>query len=149
MSRLITSVDLSGQLSKPSPAVLKFLSSPLPQARGHVGPPTPPTPRQKQVRLPRQQQEELVERYRAGALRRELAEAYGVCTGTVSNILKRHRASRKIGLTETEVGTAARRYETGQSLAEIAASLGVVANTVRTALVGHGVAMRSASGAAR
>ncbi|GAB4005997.1 hypothetical protein GCM10028772_15110 [Nocardioides ultimimeridianus] len=112
-----------------------------------VGPPSDevvaPPPRLVQVRLSRRQQLELVERYRGGALRRELAEAYGIGTGTVSGILKRHDASRKIGLSEDEVEEAAESYEAGQSLAQIGEALGVVAGTVRTALLRRGVAMRS------
>ena len=57
-----------------------------PQVRPQVGAPAPPAARVPRVRLSRQQQLELVERYRAGALRRELAEAYGIGAGTVSNI---------------------------------------------------------------
>ena len=103
-------------------------------------------PRLPQVRLSRQQQLELVERFRAGALRRELAEAYGIGigtgtgtgTGTVSGILKRHGASRKIGLSEDEVEHAVESYETGQSLAQIGETFGVVAGTIRTALIGRG-----------
>jgi len=121
----------------------------LPQVRTPIPESAPPPPRQVQVRLSRQRQLELVQRYRAGALRRELAESYGVGTGTVSNILKRHGASRKIGLTDTEVERAAERYETGHSLAQIAEDLGVVTNTVRRALLAHGVMMRSTIGASR
>jgi len=142
-------VELSGQLSKPSAAVRKLLKTASPQIRRHPAASAPPPPRIPQVRLSRQQQLELVQRYRAGALRRELAEAYGVSTGTVSNIIKRHDASRKLGLTDDEVRSAAERYEDGQSLAQIAEVLGVVATTVRTALLGHGVTMRSTAGAVR
>lgn len=142
-------MDLSGQLSKPVPALTQLLSPPLPQVRGLPAETGTPPSRLPQVRLSRQHQLELVERYRAGALRRELAEAYGIGTGTVSGILKRHGASRKIGLSEVEVEIAAKRYEAGHSLAQIAEAFGVVANTVRTALLGHGVAMRSTSGTSR
>lgn len=47
---------------------------------------------QKQVRLSGQQQEELVHRYRAGALQRELAAIYGIERRTVMAILRRHNA---------------------------------------------------------
>ncbi|GAB3862060.1 hypothetical protein GCM10028801_26970 [Nocardioides maradonensis] len=70
---------------------------------------------------------------------------YGIGTGTVSAILKRHDASRKIGLTPDEIEDAAERYEAGQSLAKIAEAFDVVANTVRTALLGHGITLRSTS----
>lgn len=106
-------------------------------------------PRLAQVRLSRQRQVELVERYRAGALRRELAKAYGIGTGTVSGNLKRHHASRKLGLNEGEVEQAIERYEAGQSLAQIGEAFGVVAGTVRTALLRRGVTMRSTAGAVR
>lgn len=42
------------------------------------------------VQLSRQKQLKLVERHRAGALQRELAEAYGIHRTTVAAIVKRH-----------------------------------------------------------
>jgi hypothetical protein len=47
-------------------------------------------PRQRQVRLSRQQQAELVDRYKGGALQRELAAIYGIERRTVAAIVKRH-----------------------------------------------------------
>lgn len=108
--------------------------------------PVPPT-RLPQVRLSRQRQEELVERCRAEVLRRELAEAYGIGTGTVSNILKRHGATQARGLEPHLITSAATRYENGDSLATIADASGSTADTVRTALPARGVVMRSTSGA--
>jgi len=103
-------------------------------------------PRIPQLRLSRRQQEELVERYRAGALRRELAEAYGVSTGTVSNILKRNTATHPRGLGPDQLTVAVERYEQGDSLATIGAALATPANTVRTALLGRGITMRTTTG---
>ncbi|MFD7158082.1 hypothetical protein ACFV9C_26020 [Kribbella sp. NPDC059898] len=74
---------------------------------------------------------------------------YGIGTGAVSGILKRHGAGRKIGLTPDELEHAAERYEPGQSLSQIVEAFGVVANTMRAALLGHGMTMRSTRGAVR
>lgn len=105
--------------------------------------------RQQQVRLTRQQQEQLVRRYQAGALRRELAETYGIGRGTVSEIIKRHDAQRARGLAPEQIADAARRYEEGQSLAKVAATIGSSPNTVRSRLIEMGVTMRSTAGTAR
>jgi DNA-binding CsgD family transcriptional regulator len=43
---------------------------------------------------------------------------------------------------ELDVGNAARRYKSGQSLAEIATDLGVGVNTLKRRLESHGVTMR-------
>jgi hypothetical protein len=50
---------------------------------------------QRHVHLSRQRQLELVERFRAGALQRELAEAYGIHRTTVAAIVERHRLPRQ------------------------------------------------------
>lgn len=54
---------------------------------------TLPTARlQKQVRLSRQQQAELVQRHRDGAFKKELARAYGIHVETVRAIIRREDA---------------------------------------------------------
>lgn len=45
--------------------------------------------RQKQVRLSDRQQAELVERYQAGAFKKELARVYGIHVETVRAIIRR------------------------------------------------------------
>lgn len=62
----------------------------FPQVRSPDEPPgAKSAPRQKQVRLSEEQQAELVARYRAGALQKEFAQAYGVHVETVRAIIKR------------------------------------------------------------
>lgn len=48
-----------------------------------------PAGQQRQVRLSRRQQEELVQRYRGGAFKKELARAYGIHVETVRAIIRR------------------------------------------------------------
>lgn len=93
--------------------------------------PAPQQAQQKQVRLSAKQQRELVERYQAGALQRELAAAYGVERRTVGVIIKRHGASQGRGLTDEQIDQAMAAYADGQSLATIAAQHGVAVRTVR------------------
>ncbi|WP_454165327.1 sigma factor-like helix-turn-helix DNA-binding protein [Gordonia iterans] len=49
----------------------------------------PQRTKQKQVRLSGQQRQDLVDRYRAGALQRELAAVYGIHVETVRAIIRR------------------------------------------------------------
>ena len=106
-------------------------------------------PRQKQVHISRQTQLELLERYQAGALQRELAEVYGVHRATVSAIVRRSGEVRPKGLSETQVRDVIARYETGQSLAVIGKAIGVDHATVRNYLLKHGVQMRDTQGRPR
>lgn len=48
-------------------------------------------PRQKQIRLSDRQQAELLERYEAGAFKKEPARLYGIHVETVRAIVRRHR----------------------------------------------------------
>lgn len=114
-------------------------------ARDHLG----QLRTQPQRRLTPERQLELVERYRAGALQRELAEAYEIPRGTVGQIIKRHDAQRKYGLDNAEVEVAIYRYAKGASLATIGRELGVDAQTVRNYLLKHGVEMRDSHGRPR
>lgn len=59
------------------------------QFSGGADPSTRHTDHQQQVRLSRQQQDELVERHWAGAFKKELARAYGVHVETVRAIIGR------------------------------------------------------------
>lgn len=59
------------------------------QCRPTVASTAPQRTKQKQVRLSEQQQTELVERYRNGALQKELARAYGIHVETVRAIIRR------------------------------------------------------------
>lgn len=88
---------------------------------------------------------ELVERYRAGALQRDLANEFGVERRTAMEIIKRHGAQRKLGLSDAQVEEAAQRYASGESLATIGRALGVHAETVRLRLRQSGVTLRPTS----
>ncbi|MEP9384740.1 hypothetical protein [Nocardioides sp. KR10-350] len=82
-------MDLTGQLSNPSPELAGLLRIEKPQVRPHLPEENRPKPKQKQVRLSGQQQSELADRYRAGALQREVAQAYGIHVETVRAIIRR------------------------------------------------------------
>ena len=139
-------VDLTQQLSNFSQQLMRMLNKQSAQVSPRMVPLRSSRPRQRQVHMSRQQQLELVERYRAGALQRELAEAHGVHRRTVAGIVKRHGALRRQGLEEAQVDEAVQRYEAGESLATIGKALGVDAGTVRARLLERGVRMRGTGG---
>lgn len=106
-----------------------------------------PAPVQRQRRLERPEQEELVARYQAGDLMSELAQRYGIHRRTVSAILKRHGVpTRASGLAPEQIRRAVLMYAQGQSLARIGKLLGVDATTVRARLREQGVQMRDTHG---
>ena len=88
-------VELMGHLSNPPAPLLHLVNGSLgrpvedlpglPAVRGCTPPPV-----QRQRRLERPEQEELVARYQGGDLMSELARRYGIHRRTVSAILKRH-----------------------------------------------------------
>lgn len=108
----------------------------------------PAVARQRQVHLLDEAKDELVDRYRRGALQRELADAYGIERRTVSAIIAGRGARRRRGLDEHGVDEAVNRYESGQSLAEVGRALGVDHGTVRNRLLDRGTAMRDTHGRA-
>lgn len=59
------------------------------QVRRRSATPTGGSGPQKQVRLSRRQQEELVQRHREGTFKKELARVYGVHVVTVRAIIRR------------------------------------------------------------
>lgn len=126
----------------------EWLCSALPQARALDGADSTRPDRQRQVRLSEQRQRELVERYRAGATQRELAEMYGIERRTAMEIIRRHEGTAARGLASAQVDEAGERYCGGASLATVAEALGVAANTVRRRLLERGVVMRSVAGQA-
>src|SRR5450756_332987 len=150
MSRLITWVALTGQLSNPYTPLLRLLrlnrgdeaavaltvGRPMTAVSGAV--------KQAQRRLTLEQQSEVVRRYEAGAQMSYLAKHFGVHRSTVSAILKRHRVStRQSGLSADQVDQTVLLYGRGKSLAVIGNELGVDAGTVHTRLREQGVRMRS------
>lgn len=78
-------MDLTGQLSNYAGPLDRLLNREFSQVSREES----KRPRQKHVQLSRQKRDELVARYRAGALQRELAEAYGIHRTTVAAILSR------------------------------------------------------------
>lgn len=85
----VSRVDLSGQLSNPSPSLLRLLRVTKHQVRSAVDEAEGPTPRQQQVRLSDTQRIELIQRHRQGAFKKELARAYGIHVETVRAIIRR------------------------------------------------------------
>ena len=82
-------VRLTGQLSNPSPSLRRMLEREKSLvSKGAAGRSVRWAP-QKQVRLSTQQQEELVQRYRNGAFKIELARAFGIRVETVRAIITR------------------------------------------------------------
>lgn len=139
-------VELRGQLSNPPGPLLRMLEGASSQVSRTSLSTESKKPRQRQVRLSRQRELELVSRYQAGALQRELAKTYGVHRRTVAAIVKRHGALRPISMSEAEIAEAVLRYQMGDSLAVIGKALGVDHSTVRNYLVKHGVRMRDTHG---
>ncbi|UOT06793.1 helix-turn-helix domain-containing protein [Rhodococcus opacus] len=90
---------------------------------------------------------QLVERYQAGALIKELAREFGINRQTVSKLLARAGVPlRPRGLSPSQVAEAARLYETGWSLFRIGEQLRVDHTTVRRQLLKRGVQMRDSHG---
>lgn len=139
-------VDLAQHLSHPSQQLLRMLnggSTPFTQASDAT---TIQKPRQKHVRLSTQRQTELIAKYQAGALQRELAEEYGINRRTVSEIVARHGCLSRGKLTSAQIDEAVTAYLDGQSLATIAKRLEVSDHTVRSRLLERGVVMRKPGG---
>lgn len=146
MKTISVLVDLRGELSNPSPALSRMLkgsTSPYVQDTRY---PSPQRAQQKQIRLSAEQQRELVDCYREGALQRELATSYGIERRTVGVIIKRHGATQRRGLTDRQIDEAVTAYAGGQSLAKIAEQHRVTARTVRTRLLERGLVMRDTQG---
>ena len=144
---------LTGQLSNPGGPLLRLLrlnrddevavglavGRPMTGISGVI--------KQKQRRLTKPQQAELVERYRSGDLMTELAKKFEIDRRTVSAILKRHEVpTRPQGLSAEQLQDAVLMYAQGNSLAVIGAKLGVDTRTVEHRLQGQGVQMRDTRG---
>jgi DNA-directed RNA polymerase specialized sigma24 family protein len=96
------------------------------------------------------QNQELIDAYRAGATVYQLGERFGITRQTVSAILHRHGVQmRNSGLTSQQVEKAADLYREGWSLARIGKHFGVNGTTVRSRLVEYGVKMRPGQGGKR
>ena len=105
------------------------------------------TARQVQRRLRSREVDELVAGYQAGLTVYELAERHRVDRKTVSIILERQGVPRRYRLIEGEqLAEAIKAYESGSSLATIGAHMGVSPYTIRRALLGAGVTIRTRPG---
>jgi DNA-binding NarL/FixJ family response regulator len=139
-------LELTGQLSKQHQQIQNLLNGVKAQVTSYPTRVAPDSGNRRAVRLSRQRQSELVERYRAGALQRELAEAYGVNRKTVSAVLRRHGALRRTTLDDSQVDEIVQRYLAGESLATIGKALNVDHATVRNYLVRRDVPRRDTHG---
>ena len=101
---------------------------------------------QKQVRISRRTQLELLDQYQGGALQGELAEIYGIHRATASTIIRRYGKVRQKGLNEDQIEDAIGRYAAGQSLAVIGKAMSVDHGTVRNYLLKHDIQMRDTQG---
>lgn len=111
------------------------------------GPPVPSHQgRQRQVRLSAERVDELVELYRSGASKAELARVFGINETTVRAHLRRraveHRPRRK--LHGELLRQAAELYAAGWSLRSIGSELGVSREAVKSGLVAADVDLRAA-----
>jgi hypothetical protein len=91
---------------------------------------------------------ELVAAYEAGASSAALADQYGVSRSGVKQLLHVAGANVRtpVGLSADQVDEASALYEQGLLLREIGELLGFHKDTVRRALIRHGVVMRSGHG---
>lgn len=90
---------------------------------------------------------ELLERYKAGASSRELAQAFGISKGSVIGLVKGAGIPvRRRSLTEAEATRAMRMYESGSPLDAIGRTLGFATSTIRNELMRRNVARRCPHG---
>lgn len=89
----------------------------------------------------------MIERYEAGESSTTLADEYGVAKSTILGILRAANVVvRRQSLDEAIVAEAVRLYEVGLSLSQVAAQLEVNQETMRVAILKHGVRLRPPSG---
>ena len=137
-------VDLRGQLSNPSPALVQLAdrdvgrlpaASPEPAARASLG---------RARRLRPDEVESLVTGYGAGKTMRELAAQFGISRQTVSTHLRRANSPiRREGLDQEQLGEVVALYEAGRTSRDIADCYGVSPDTVLRTLRRQGVEIRS------
>lgn len=88
--------------------------------------------------------------YQAGQTMKAIAVKHGIHRVTVSDVLDRTGvAKRPKGMSQVQVDTAARLYESGTSLANVGAQIGFDASTIRTMLLRRGVRTRDSHGRER
>lgn len=118
-----------------------------PTERPDQGPPIPSHQgRQRQVRLSAERVDELVQLYRSGASKAELARVFGINETTVRAHLRRraieHRPRRTLHGELLE--QASELYAAGWSLRSIGSELGVSREAVKSGLVAADVDLRTA-----
>lgn len=106
--------------------------------------------RQPQVRLDKEQRQQVENQYRAGVAIKDIATTFGTHRKTVREIaLAAGLAPHPRGLQPEDVGRAATLYRSGWSLARVGEDIGVNAGTVMNALKREGVEMRPRQGGRR
>lgn len=96
--------------------------------------PVKPKPRRLSDRLTEAMRHEIMAKYEAGVPTTKLVHEYRIGKGTVLKLLRDAGvAIRNQGLSDEQVGDAARLYESGLSLARIGERFGVDASTIHKA----------------
>lgn len=81
---------------------------------------------------------------------KQIAARHDIHRTTVSEVLTRTGTSKRPkGMSQVQVDTAARLYESGTSLANVGAQIGFDASTIRTMLLRRGVRTRDSHGRER
>jgi DNA-binding CsgD family transcriptional regulator len=137
-------VDLRGQLSNPSPALVRLADQDI----GTL-PTAPPKPVSRTRlgsarRLRPDEVEAVATGYRAGKTMKELAAEFGISRQTVSTHLRRAGAPiRREGVAQEQAVEVVSLYEAGRTSRDIAGRYGVSADTVLRTLRRRGVEIRS------
>jgi DNA-directed RNA polymerase specialized sigma24 family protein len=106
-----------------------------------------PITRQRQLRLPHDEVQQLGVAYNSGASIRDLATSFGIHRGTVSSILDRQGIRRRSkALSAKQVTEGQDLYRSGLSLLAVSEILGCSAETVRQALMRAGEPIRRRNG---
>jgi len=106
--------------------------------------------RQHQVRLDKEERQQVEDQYRAGIAIKAIAATFGVHRKTVRDIaVEAGVEPHQRGLHPEDVGRAIRLYRSGWSLARIGAEFSVDASTVMNVLKREGVEMRPRQGGRR
>lgn len=106
-----------------------------------------PQARRKWTRLSDEARAEVIVKYEAGATSTSLAAAYGVAKSTILGVLRANNVVvRRQPLSPECVVEAARLYRSGLSLSEVADRLAVNQETMRVAIIEHGLRLRPPAG---
>jgi AraC-like DNA-binding protein len=101
-------------------------------------------PRNLRRRLSPQAIDELIARYTAGEKTPALSREYGISESGLRDLLRAEGVTlRGHPITPEHAEKAVRLYETGLTITQIVAQIGYSHGTIRTALLMHGVAIRT------